>query len=338
MSDSELDAVNASDSATALEVIFGRGQDGIIVGGSRREKQRRAKYWRKPEHEGATDSGWIVAGPDYKTDPSRHERLKDRGWKELPDSFGLQITGQGDNAKNPTTISWEASARQRQRPTIWLEPLIANGGLTYKIKPTEDLGTPGTYIFTAEQIVAYGLHRRPGIAQLRPDLAEAVDLECPHACINNNKTRRLFSGVNREEAQKSLDQHMSSEHRMSEGARAVGFEVSRQVEAVGAGNKIDPEAIAAITAAIIPAVLKAVGVEVKEPKAPEPEKVAGPRYPEGEPAPDWKRQELMAWAKDNGYQIPENRMQMSRDDWYNYIVNPVAPEPEEEEYAELVEA
>ena len=337
MADLELDATNASDSATALEIIFGRGEDGIMVGGSRREKQRRAKYWRKPEHFGATDSGWIVAGPDYKTDPSRHERLKDKGWKELPDTFGLQTTGQGDSAKNPTTIAWEASARQRKRPTVWLEPLIAGGGLTYKIKATEDYGTPGTYLFTAEQIVAYGLHRRPGIKELRPDLAGAVDLECPHACINNNKTRKVFSGVNREEAQKSLDQHMAAEHKLSEGARAVGLEVSRQVEAVGAGTKIDVDMIATI----VKAVLEGVGVAPKvQPAAAKP-KPEGPRYPEGDPQPDWKRQHLMAWASDNGLPMPENRMAMSRDAWYEYIVEGAftnsSEEPEEELEAELVE-
>lgn len=328
--DMELDATNASDSARALEIIFGRGEDGIMVGGSRREKQRRAKYWRKPEHQGATDSGWIVAGPDYKTDPSRHERLKDKGWKELPDTFGLQVTGQGDSARNPTTIAWEASARQRAKPSIWLEPFIAGGGLTYKIKATEDFGTPGSYLMPAEQIVAYGLHRLPGIKELRPDLAEAVDLECPHSCINNNKTRKLFAGVNYAEAQKSLDQHMAAEHRMSEGARAVGMEVSRQVEAVG-GAKLDTESIAKIVAATVAALREGGVISGGEPPkaqaAPEPPR---PRYPEGEPQPSWKRQELMAWAADNGYEMPDNRLSMNTQQWYEYVTTGAGAPSDEE--------
>lgn len=319
MADIELDVEGTTDSARALEIIFGREEEGILVGGSRKEKQRRVKYWRKPEHDGATDSGWIVAGPDYKTDASRHERLKDKGWKELPDSFGLQTTGQGDAKKNPTTIAWEASPRQRQKPTIWLEPFIQGGGLTYKIKPTEDFGTPYTYLFPADQIVAYGLHRRPGIKEIRPDLASAVDLECPHACINSNKTRMLFAGVNLAEAQKSLDQHMAARHTMSEGARAVGLEVSRQVEAVGASSRLDTENIAAIVAAV----LKGVGISgapAAEAAPTAPPKPAEPRYPEGDPSPDWKRQHLMAWAADNGLPMPENRMAMGKDAWWEYVV------------------
>ena len=74
----------------------------------------------------------------------------------------------------------------------------------------------------------------------------------------------------------------------------------------------------------------------KAPSAPQetPQKPAGPRYPEGEPAADWKRQWLMAWAADNGIPMPENRLSMSRDAWFEYVTTtPEVDEEAQEEFA-----
>lgn len=301
-----------SDAAKALEVIFGKPDEGgVHVGGSRNEKQRRVKYWRKPEYEGATDSGWIMVGPEYDTDPPRHKQFITRGRKELPDYFGKQLTGQPT-----TTMAWEASTEQRKKPSVWLEPLIKAGGLTYIIQNNDPYGQPGSYLIPADQLVAYGLHQRPGIKELRPDLAEATDLECPHACINNNKTRKLFSGINKEEAEKSLDQHMAAMHRQSEGARAVGVEVSKQWElAAQKGDGLDAEKIAQIVAATIVALQQSNVLDVSKP---EPKK-----YPEGEPHEKWKRIELMAYAGDHGFPDPPDKMKMTQPQWLEYVLEQI---------------
>lgn len=318
----------SSDSARALEVIFGDPQN-VVVSKTHKEKQRRVKYWRKPERYNATDSGWIVPGPDYKTDAPRHERLKDKGWRELPDNFGLQITGMGMEAKEPTTIAWEANPLQRQRPTIWLEPFIKAGGLTYIIKPTEDFGTPGTYLIPADQLVAYGLHRLPGIKDLRPDLAEAVDIECEtEGCQNQGDGRRKrFAGVNRAAAERALDMHMAS-HTGGEGARSAGRELTKALEAMESrGNSLNAEAIAVAVAAA----MKALGVTpTLDPTVrPEPPKPPAPRYPDGDPTENWKRPEMMAWAADNGLPMPENRMSMTKEAWWEYLQTEGGISPQE---------
>lgn len=305
----ETQALNASDSARALELIFGKPEENLFVGAGRREKQRRVKYWRAPDHEGATDAGWIKVGPDYMTDAARHERMKTlKGWKELDDRFGLELTG----APN-SIISWEARKDQVKRPEKWLEPFIKNGGLTYIIQPNDNYGKPGTYLFPATQLVAYGFHRNPGIKELRPDLAEAVDVECPNeGCINEgDNRRRRFSGVNRAAAERALDSHMAH-HKGGEGARSAGREVQKALEAMEAkGGKLDAEAIAQIVASTIVALQQAGTISVT---TPEPKK-----YPDGDPDATWKRPQLMSWAADHGIPQPEKPMSIPTMGWLKYI-------------------
>lgn len=312
------DALNVSDSARDLEIVFGKPEkpgDALMFGGGRGERQRRVKYWRKPEFEGATDSGWICVGPDYATDSSRHKIVLEKGWKELPNRFGIQLSGQpADREKGikGTTMGWEGNDAQRKNPIVWLEPFIEAGGLTYIIQPNDGFGTPHTYLMPSEQIVSYGLHRRNGMKGIRPDISEAVDIECPHKCINNNKTRKLFSGINLEEAQKSLDQHMTATHRQSEGARAVGMEVSKQWEmAESRGAQLDVAAIAKIVAATLASLQESKMLDVAKP---EPNK-----YPDGEPDDTWKRAELMSYAADRGIGTPPDKMKATRDIWLEYV-------------------
>ncbi|MBK7330667.1 MAG: hypothetical protein IPI85_16790 [Dehalococcoidia bacterium] len=85
------------------------------------------------------------------------------------------------------------------------------------------------------------------------------------------------------------------------------------------------------------AALKGVEPALSLPWPRRPTKPAGPRYPEGEPAADWKRQWLMAWAADNGIPMPENRLSMSRDAWFEYVIEGGGVQDEVEEEAELVE-
>jgi hypothetical protein len=301
--------VLTSDSAKALEVIFGKPEDGVMVGGSKREKQRRAKYWRKPDHEGATDAGWIIVGPDYMTDAARHDRMKNlKGWKELPDSFGLEITGQPNSI-----ITWEGRKDQGKNPERWLEPFFKAGGLTYIIQPGDGYGKPGDYLIPAMQLVTYGFHRRKGITDLRPDLASAVDLECEHGCINENNTRKLFSGITLAHAQKSLDQHMTS-HKQSEGSRSAGREIQKVIEAMEAkGQKMDAEDIAKIVAATIVALQQAQVVEVSQ--------IAAKKYPEGTPDETWKRPQLMAYAADSGMKQLSEPMRKTQAQWLEYVLS-----------------
>lgn len=302
-----------SEAAKALEVVFGKPEaNGVAGGGSRNEKQRRVKYWRKPEYEGATDSGWIIVGPEYDTDAPRHKMWVMRGRKELPDSFGKQLSGQPSTAPIPSTMSWEASDEQRKKPIIWLEPLLKAGGLTYIIGNEDGFGKPGSPLIPAEQLVTYGLHRRPGITALRPDLADAVDVECPHSCINNDKSRKVFSGVNRAEAEKSLDQHMAAVHRQSEGARAVGVEVSKQWDmAQQQGNVLDAEKIAQIVAATILSLQQTNLVQVTTPEA--------KKYPDGKPDSTWKRAEMMSYASDNGVKYPPGGTKNTQQEWFAWL-------------------
>ncbi len=347
-----LDATVAQvDSGKALEAIFGKpDENGAFSGSARNERQARAKYWRKPEYEGATDAGWITAGPDIQTDAPKYQQYaQDKKYRELPDYFGKQITGQPDS-----TIHWEGPRKaymtrpakeggvpRAWSPERWLEPFIANGGLTYIIQPNDTFGTPGTYLMPASQIVALGLHRRPGVKEMRPDLATATDLECPYGCIDQaTKGRRLFAGLTREDAQRSVDQHIIAVHKEALASRAVGDEISKAMLANG-NSGVD----AATIAATVAAVLQSLGIGKPEPVAEDLTDPNGEPPPQAEevesvfpvafegtidvitPAPavdavpdeTWKRQDLMAYARTKGIPRPEAAMSMNTQQWLAYV-------------------
>jgi len=324
----ETEGFTVSDSTKALEIVFGKAADGAHSGAMRTEKQQRVKYWRKPEYDGATDSGWIIVGPEIRTDAPGYQLKNQRGWRELPDKYGMQLTGQPD-----TTMHWEGPDARRN-PLSWLEPFIAAQGLTYIIQHNDSFGPVGSYLMPKEQIVALGVHRRPGIKNLRPDLATAVDLECPMGCINDRRVRSVFAGVDQDEAQKNLDQHMVAKHRDSEGARQMGAEITKQTQALGGVGQMNVEMIAAIVAATIkamqgntaePAPSAAVAEEWVEPEPVAELPVPEPVY---DPSPRFDidtatRREMMSFAKTMGIQtLP---FKATADVWREYLKEQFAP-------------
>lgn len=306
MDDSQI--VVASESAEALDLIFGKPPEGVMNMGPK-ERQRMVKYWRKPDHKGATDAGWIAVGPDYGTDKPGHARYKElKRWKELPDRFGHEITHQPGSE-----MAWERTDAQRSEPVVWLKKFLAAGGLTYKIQLGDDFGTVGDWLMPAAQLVSLGFHRRDGILKLRPDLATAVDLECPNeGCTNDSDgMRRHFAGVTRAEAERALDNHMAS-HKGGEGARSAGREVQKVMEAMEAkGEKLDAQTIATIVASTIVALQQNQVVQVSTPEA--------KKYPDGKPDATWKRPQLMAWASANGVKYPPGGTKNTTEQWFEYL-------------------
>ncbi len=229
----------------ALEALFGRADQGVFTGGVSREKSARVKYWRKPES-AADDSGWITTGPDWQTDAPKAQMFSQtKKFMELPDTFGKEVNGLRNSTIAPNK---PYSIGNEHR---WLQKFMQNGGLTYIIKPNDGFGTPGTYLMPARQIVALGLHRDERVKEARPDLQNVVDLECDYACLDRQNRRRLFSGVTLEEAQRNLDQHLTS-HKEALASRAVGNEIAKALSMGG----ITPQGgtdIAAIVAAVVAA-------------------------------------------------------------------------------------
>ena len=313
---SETAVAYAADSSQALASLFGRPEDGVFGGSVAKEKSRRIKYWRKPVN-GASDSGWIITGPDVQTDAAKYQQYtQEKRFQELPDRFGKEVAGTPNSTIHP---SHRHPPGQEHR---WLEPFMKNGGLTYVIQQGDTFGTIGDYLMPATQIVALALHRRPGMKEARPDLATAVDLECPYGCLSpNGRDRRLFSGVTENEAQKSVDQHIVAVHRDALASRAVGAEISKQLASMG-GSNIDATTIAGIVSAVMQAMKPAaasvaVTLEV-EPVQDEPV-VYEAWAPEPKSLEEMKRQELMAYAKQAGIPSPEGAMRMNTAEWLDYV-------------------
>lgn len=292
----------------ALQALFGTpDQGGVFSGGVSREKSARVKYWRKPES-AADDSGWITTGPDWQTDAPKAQQFSQmKKFKELPDSFGKEVDGLRTSTIAPNKPH---SIGNEHR---WLQKFMENGGLTYVIRENDGFGTPGTYLMPARQIVALGLHRDQRVKEARPDLKEVVDLECDYACLDRMNRRRLFSGVTLAEAQRNLDQHLTS-HKEALASRAVGNEIAKALTMGG----ITPQGgtdIAAIVAAVVAAlnpqapapapqpapVLEPVGMFDGSAVEEEPVTVVAALEPEAAFEIDTaSRQDMMAFAKTMG--------------------------------------
>lgn len=322
------DLIRAKGSGVLLESVFGEPRD-VFSGAMVKERSARVKYWKRHP------DGWIARGPDIQTDaPKWRMYTMSKKWRELPDSFGKEVQGVAGGKIQPGHPARGGAEHH------WLLPFFENGGLTYICTEADTFGRVGEYVMPAAQIVSMGLHRDPEIRRLRPDLSAVVEIACPYACVvEATGDRRLFAGMTEEEAQKKCDQHVVATHKEAVASKAVGDAIAK-ASADRVGQPIDSELIAQIVAATVAALTSvqqgAVAAVATTPPKPKPE---GPRYPEGDPQPDWKRQWLMAWASDNGLPMPENRMAMSRDAWYEYIVEGVftgsSEEPEEELEAEL---
>lgn len=226
----------ASQSDAALEALYGKPDaEGTRVGVFGKERAARVKYWRKPD-------GWITTGPDVMTDAPKYQQyVSNKRYRELPDAFGKEILNTGDMSP----------LRQvRGQEHRWLQPFIKAGGLTYVVVQGDVFGTPGEYLMPREQIVALNLHRMPGVKELRPDLADAVDEPCPYGCLDSEtKRHRIFSGLSQEEAQRSIDQHIIAVHKDAVASRAVGDEISKAMKSFQ-GSQVSPELIASIAAAV----------------------------------------------------------------------------------------
>jgi hypothetical protein len=241
-----------TDSNAALTRMFGAAEDGVFTGVVPRERNQRLKYWKKPD-------GGIALGPDVQTDAPRYQRFVQKGFKELPYSFGCEVVNSG--VLSPVKV-------MRGMEHAWLKPFFEAGGLRYICKPTDAFGKPGEYLMSKEQLVALNLHRFGDVKAARPDVADATDLRCPYGCPD-----RLFSGVTLEAAQHSVDQHISAVHKDAVASRAVGDTIAQAMQSYGGGNAaLSGETIAAIVAAAVSAVMKqAAGVPVVEHVEAEPE-------------------------------------------------------------------
>lgn len=297
-----------------MDAIFGR-PIGISTPQNADRVQRRVIYWRKADHEGATDAGWITTGPEMITDTPGYQRFLTKRWFPL-EKFGNQISGQ----KYKSSIIWGATPAQRQKPETWLETFFQNGGLTYVIAPNDPYGKPGTWLIPATQLVSMGLHLNEEVRRVRPDLNSAIVKECPHRCINENGSLRIFSGITDAQAQTALDQHMATKHTLSEGTRAVGDVVEKLINDRGA---VDATQIAAIVAAVT----QALGVTKEEEKKP-----TGPRYPDGFPDETWRRQELMAYAKDRNLGHPrdshQEALKAATEEWFDHVIKMIHTSPD----------
>lgn len=307
-------------SSVDMEAIFGR-PDPRGERATEDMRQRRVMYWRKADHPGATDRGWITTGPHPITNSHGAQRLSNRGWVPLA-QYGYEISGHkvDDRSKDSplngrTPTIWEATSDQVRRPITWLEPFFRKGGLTAIISTSDGFGTPGTPLIPASQLVALNLHLVPEIVRARPDLADVTVLYCPERCIHEDTgLPRTFSGVTKEEAQGRLDQHMGAKHKASEGTRSVGEQIAA---ALKDNERLDEAAIARLIAASMLAM-----EELKEAKN-APPKPTGPKFPNGFPDQTWKRQELMAYAADRNLGKPENHMKADTQTWYNYVVSQI---------------
>src|SRR3990167_7931575 len=309
-------------------------ENGTFVGVPRNDRSTRVKYWKKPD-------GRIALGPDVRTDPHMYAQYtQNKRWKELPNSFGNEQKNVG--LMSPLKVV-------RGKEWRWLESFIAADGLTYICSDRDNFGKPGEYFMPKEQLVELNLHRFPAIAAVRPDLADAVDLECPFSCPDENTgTVRRFSGVEKRFAQHSIDQHVAVAHKEAVASRAVGQAIAEALKTVtvsqAGGSSMNPATIAAIVAATVQAlnpqgmgavaaqaVQQGMGMPDSAPEGAEfvefptsPLKqiknpAGKPIIPEGIPDEGWSRQAMMTWAKQNDLVMPERAFHLNTADWLQWI-------------------
>lgn len=310
----------ATDSERVLASLYGnKDENGAFTGPIVNERAMRVKYWKKPD-------GRIGIGPDILTDAPKYQQYtQNKRWKELPDRFGKEVLNKG--LMTPLRV-------ERGKETRWLEPFILGGGLTYLIQPNDPFGTPqttGQFLMPPEQLVELNMHRDPEIRALRPDLAGAVDLECPYACVDQQTGKhRLFSGMTAPDAQRSVDSHVVAVHRDAVASRAVGQTISDAMKSVlGKQGNVDAEMVGAIVAAVMAAMnpqqTAAVAatnlpapVEVPPaiPGVPNPELVPGHN---GFPDETWRRQDIMKWAGEQDMPMPEAPFKLKTTQWLEWV-------------------
>jgi hypothetical protein len=291
-----------ADSDQVLKAMFGNPNDGVYGGTIVNERNMRKKYWQKP-------SGEITIGPDWRTDSPKAVKYRDhKRYRELPDSFGLELINKGD------ITGHHAQGREHW----WLKPFFEAGGLTYVCTESDFFySRPGQYLITAEQLVTLGLHRLPEVKAARPDLAEAVDLECPYRCMAGDK-RRLFSGLTEAIAQQSVDQHVVAAHKDAVASAAVGDAVAKAMKTVGGG---DTSQIAAIVAAVVAALnpVQTAAVAAVAVGQPPVEEWADVPEPSGNPDETWTRARMFNWMKGQGMKFPDKFQSLKQAELLSYI-------------------
>lgn len=282
-------------SDSVLSAVYGEPDSNGAFTGSGRESAK-VKYWRKQD-------GWIIVGPDGRTDNPRWQQYRySKKYRELPDHFGLEVINayvKGTGRKGDMANAYVKPGEEN----FWLRPFLSAGGLTYVIKDTDDFGKAGEFLFTKEQAISMGFHRRPELVALRPDFAEAVDLDCPYRC-----GRGPFAGATQEIAQRSVDQHIVANHKDAVASRAVGDTIAQAMQA-HQGTAVDANMIATIAAAVVQAMTgvqkAAVTAVVQEQQSIDLDTA--------------NRQDLMKYASANGIPRPSNAMQMDTEQWRDYV-------------------
>lgn len=219
-----------------LQSVFGRPEEGAFAGVVGNERQARLRYWKKPD-------GWIDRGPDVSTDAPKYQQFIQKGWRQLPASFGQEVVGKGR--------MFPQSSFPRGQEHFWLQPFFEAGGHTYVCSAVDAFGREGEFLMPASQLISLGLHRNKDIVAVRPDLSSAVDVTCPYGCQDEQTKRaRTFAGVTQEVAQGSCDQHIIAVHKDAVASRAVGDTIAKAMKG-NQGQTIDAAMIAQIVAATI---------------------------------------------------------------------------------------
>lgn len=254
-----------------VTLVLGQKPGEAVVGSGRGSAL--CHYWKRPD-------GWITAIEAHvKTNAPQYAEFVSRGFKPLPYLFGVEEAYSGSG-----TMTGGDGTRQ-------FEKFIAAGGLDW-IDTRGEFGTPGEYLMPAEQVIALGWHRKPGVREMRPDVADVVDIPCPHKCVDK-VTKQISVFTSRQLLDKHLD--TDPDHR----ATRTQFAMTESLKEVMGAPRSEPAPV--IDVAAIRAQLKAelMAELAAELRTPTPAPVAA-RYPEGSPDDTWPRTALMAWAKDNG--------------------------------------
>ena len=205
------------------------------VNSTMRFKNRKVKYWRKPD-------GWILLGPEISTDPSKYQQWREFGWRELPDRFGVEVAHTIESTMLPAAGYPEREAHR------WMTQLFANGGLTYVIKESDDFGKPGEYLITKKQLIAMGFHKIKAVTDVRPDLLDVAIVKCPFGCP------REFAAETEFEAEAAKNQHVAAVHREAVVSQSVGSAVASAIKSIAPANSLSTtELIATVTQAILAA-------------------------------------------------------------------------------------
>ena len=202
-----------------FEGIFGKSLDEIESKPEERSKQ--VQYWRKcngvyrgracPIH--TQELSWITLGPVMaKLTAQEYYDFQRSKHAEPLVKYGAYVLGKiSAGSENSKYDVAEADRR--------FEPLIEQNGLME---------------IPIDQMIAYNWHHIPVVVKYVPQLAQVVDVTCPHC------TGRTFT------EQEHLQTHISAKHEAMQQSTAISSAVANAVSSGG----MTPEGIAAIVMAV----------------------------------------------------------------------------------------